>query len=218
MASNWLEEAPIHNHPWCGETWMERKREHVSVMVTNKVKPEEVIIDYSNTHFKRLSEVIENVKASALEALQTDGRNKSIFFNSIIWIESIDCRWEVRDYNLRIIDKPVLIDVRLSNWFVFRGVVYLKLSNNMIQRTGNCKFLNVFNVQEYWKWVMEWKDEVLKLKKINSITLLCNVSHIADIQEIKKLYKVINIASPGSESISWKNGVLEKIVPLDYQE
>ncbi len=213
MASNSPEEAPIHNHLWCGETWMEKRRERVSMMVIHKKKQEDVVIDYSSTHFKRLSEVIENTKAQAIEVLKQDWKSKAIYFNSIIWIESVDCRWELRDHNLRIIDKPVRIEVRLSNWLVFRGTIYLKLSNNVIQRTANSKFLNVFNVVEHWRWQMEWGEEVLRMKPNNPATLLCNVSHIADIEEIERLFKVIR--TPSQEAGKKDN---EKIVPLDYIE
>ncbi len=164
----------ISETPWHWETWMTHKKELVQVVMSTKRIYNSLIIDYSNTHFKRLSELLENTKQRAINTISEDWKNPAIAIKYILWIECFENRW-IKAI-LREDARPCEVELEFSSWINMKGTIYLKTNRDAGQRLDSSRFINIINVYE-----VNWT-------KTQPMTFLCNTEHIASISEIRRLW------------------------------
>lgn len=207
-------EKPKH---WAEELLKWPKKDLVYIMMANWDDIKEAVIDYSEGVFKRLTDVLENTKSKTLKIIDASWEDFWVNLNHTVWVEIKSCQWKqiILDPEKLADNKPVEIELILSNWIWLRWTIYLKTANDIHKRTNSTSFLNIINIYEFSRrlnWERVWKHIPFK-------TMSINTDEISTIKKKKDLYKMAKVWVVDADSrIRWKKKQIEKIVPLDYVE
>jgi GTPase SAR1 family protein len=125
--------------------------------------------------------------------------------------------WQMIDINNKISEnKPMEIEIVFDDGHIVVWTIFMKHYNDLCLRVDSSKFVNLVNVNAFWK--LDENDEK-KMGKMIPCTMLCNTKRIFTVKEINKLYKTVKVWVIDNDSkIKWKKKQIEKIVPLDYIE